>query len=50
MKKIKEVISDVFRTIKDDPDSSGLFTEEGKRELEKIVKDINNIAIDIVED
>ncbi len=50
MKNIKEVISDVFKTIKDDPESSELFTEEGKKELEKIVKDINNIAIDIVED
>ena len=50
MKNIKEVISDVFKTIKDDPESSELFTEEGKKELEKIVKDINNIAVDIVED
>jgi len=50
VKNIKEVISDVFKTIKDDPESSELFTEEGKKELEKIVKDINNIAVDIVED
>ena len=50
MKKIKEALSDVFKTIKDDPETAGLFTEEGKKELEKIVKDINNIAIDIVED
>ena len=50
MKNIKEVISDVFSTIKDDPESSELFTEEGKKELEQIVKEINNIAVDIVED
>ena len=50
MKNIKEVISDVFRTIKDDPESSKLFTEEGKKELEKIVKEINSIAINVVED
>ena len=50
MKKIKEVISDIFRTIKDSPDSAELFTEEGKKELEKIVKEINSIAINVVED
>ena len=50
MKKVKEVLSDVFRAIKDDPESSKLLTEEGKKELEKIVKEINSIAIDIVED
>ena len=50
MKKIKEVLSDVFRTIKDDPETAGLFTEEGKKELEKIVREINSIAINVVED
>ena len=50
MKNIKKVISDVFRTIKDDPETSKLFTEEGKKELEKIVKEINSIAINVVED
>ena len=50
MKKIKEVISDVFKVIKDDPESSKLLTEEGKKELEKIVKEINSIAINVVED
>ena len=50
MKNIKEVLSDVFKTIKDDPESSELFTEEGKKELEKIVKEINSIAINVVED
>ena len=50
MKKIKEVLSDVFKTLKDDPETAGLFTEEGKKELEKIVKEINSIAINVVED
>ena len=50
MKKIKEVLSDVFRTIKDDPETAKLFTDEGKKELEKIVKEINSIAINVVED
>ena len=50
MKKIKEVLSDVFKTIKDNPETTGLFTEEGKKELEKIVKEINSIAINVVED
>ena len=50
MKNIKEVISDVFKVIKDDPESSKLLTEEGKKELEKIVKEINSIAINVVED
>ena len=50
MKKIKEVLSDVFKAIKDDPESAKLFTEEGKKELEKIVKEINSIAINVVED
>ena len=50
MKSIKKVVSDVFKTIKDDPETSKLFTEEGKKELEKIVKEINSIAINVVED
>ena len=50
MKKIKEVLSDVFKAIKDDPETAKLFTEEGKKELEKIVKEINSIAINVVED
>ena len=50
MKKIKVVLSDVFKSIKDDPETSKLFTEEGKKELEKIVKEINSIAINVVED
>ena len=50
MKKIKEVVSDIFRTIKDSSDSAELLTVEGKKELEKIIKDINNIAINVVED
>ena len=50
MKKIKEVVSDVFKAIKDDPETSKLFTEEGKKELEKIIKEINSIAINVVED
>ena len=50
MKKIKEVVSDIFRTIKDDPESSKLLTAEGKKELEKIIKEINSIAINVVED
>ena len=50
MKKIKEVVSDIFRTIKDDPEASKLLTVEGKKELEKIIKEINSIAINVVED
>ena len=50
MKNIKEVLSDVFKTIKDDPETSKLFTDEGKKELEKIIKEINSIAINVVED
>ena len=50
MKNIKKVVSEVFKTIKDDPETAKLFTDEGKKELENIIKEINSIAINVVED
>ena len=48
--KTKDIFNDILKEISKDDRVSELLTDEGKKELEKIVKDINNIAIDIVED
>ena len=50
MKKTKDIFNDILKEISKDDRVLELMTDEGKKELEKIVKDINNIAIDIVED
>jgi len=48
--KTKDIFNEILTEISKDDRVSELLTDEGKKELEKIVKDINNIAIDIVED
>ena len=48
--KTRNIFNDILTEISKDDRVSELLTDEGKKELEKIVKDINNIAIDIVED
>ena len=48
--KTKDIFNDILKEISKDDRVLELMTDEGKKELEKIVKDINNIAIDIVED
>ena len=48
--KTKDIFNDILTEISKDDRVSELLTDEGKKELEKIVNDINNIAIDIVED
>ena len=48
--KTKDIFNEILTEISKDDRALELMTDEGKKELEKIVKDINNIAIDIVED
>ena len=48
--KTKDIFNDILKEISKDDRVLELMTDEGKKELEKIIKEINSIAINVVED
>jgi len=48
--KTKDIFNEILTEISKDDRVSELLTDEGKKELEKIVKEIDNLAVDIVKD
>ena len=48
--KTRNIFNDILTEISKDARALELMTDEGKKELEKIVKEIDNLAVDIVKD